>query len=1084
MNNFRIARPFRFTVWGFGLLLGLLVLLLFVLPYAVNIGSVQTKIVTHISKALPGQVRYSSLKLAFLPWPHAVINQGGYSDPDTLSIRFNSGFVRPKVWPLFMGRLELDTLRIDRPEITIVLPTRDPNVPDTLPTSSVREIKSQIRRALSDSSQLLGNITVQIDTGRLALVQGDQIRVDLSEVDLSAIISDNTVRLDLEGGANIVQRFEIQGQVDLSTASGSMALKLTNLITKRIQTLTAIPQGRGFPDSKMDISLWLETQNLASLDTRIRINASEMRIDNGPRSITIQGLLLEGDARWTAEQLDARVTQMRAASPKIRLSGSATWTKPADPADSAITLSIEDADLNVPEIRAVLLDLFGDVPEIQTTFNIVRGGNLSSLSASHTASAWGGLADMDNFEAEGNLSKGRILVPDNLFMLSDVEGNVAWSDGRLLGSDVTARLSNTTARDGSLTIGLLDGSKAFALDTTLSADLAELPAILKKLVRDKDGLALLEKLPPVNGQATGRLILGDRLDQISATVDTEARLKLLDAVLTISGNLENLATPQATVSLKARGDLGLQTLNWVRQEGGLPDELLPQSPLSITLADIVRAPNGAVNVRADISLASDMEISAALQIQPPVLQLKKLHVRDKASDAILSFHRPNDAAPWEISFNGNLEKSTVDKFYRQNLIDSGALKGNLQAKIDTVTPTRSTIQGSLEARKLALQDSFLGSVYVDEAILNGKANRLDIPSAAVRWHDHTIQISGKTTFLPKMVDVDLTVAADSLDVDEIMQVIERKIIATAARPANPAELPEVQGSVTIQIDDLALGGYRYVPLHAEIELAPDHTIADINTANVCGIALTGQIAITKDKTILKFTPYAKQTVLEHTSSCLTSLANTERYEGIIDVRGEVTSQGVGRDELIANLKGHADIRVTNGRIYNIGAAGFLTNVLSYFSLNQLIQGDMPDLTKDNFQYQSIESKLSVKDGLLHVEEGVLKSNAINLVAEGKYNIESDDLKLDVLVSPLTSLDWVIERIPVINKILKGTLVAVPVRVKGPAADPTVVPLSPSAVGTRVGGILKRTFEAPYRIVEPILPETSDAPQKSDDKATP
>ena len=172
--------------------------------------------IKQISNALPGQVQFSSLKLAFLPKPHAVINQGAYSDPDTLSIRFNRGFVRPKVGPLFMGRLELDTLRIDRPEITLVLPTRDPSAPDALPTFSVREIKSQVRRTLSDSSQLLGNLTVQIDAGRLTVMEGDQIRVDLSEVDLSAIITDNTVRLDLEGGANIAQRFEMQGQVDLS----------------------------------------------------------------------------------------------------------------------------------------------------------------------------------------------------------------------------------------------------------------------------------------------------------------------------------------------------------------------------------------------------------------------------------------------------------------------------------------------------------------------------------------------------------------------------------------------------------------------------------------------------------------------------------------------------------------------------------------------------------------------------------------------------------------------------------------------------------------------------------------------------
>ena len=50
--------------------------------------------------------------------------------------------------------------------------------------------------------------------------------------------------------------------------------------------------------------------------------------------------------------------------------------------------------------------------------------------------------------------------------------------------------------------------------------------------------------------------------------------------------------------------------------------------------------------------------------------------------------------------------------------------------------------------------------------------------------------------------------------------------------------------------------------------------------------------------------------------------------------------------------------------------------------------------------------------------------------------------------------------------------AIPVGVKGPVADPTVVPLAPSAVGSRVGGILKRTIETPFRIIEPIIPQSA------------
>jgi len=151
----------------------------------------------------------------------------------------------------------------------------------------------------------------------------------------------------------------------------------------------------------------------------------------------------------------------------------------------------------------------------------------------------------------------------------------------------------------------------------------------------------------------------------------------------------------------------------------------------------------------------------------------------------------------------------------------------------------------------------------------------------------------------------------------------------------------------------------------------------------------------------------------------------------------------------------------------VGSAGFFTNLLSYLSVNQYIQGNMADLQTNDFVYNHIASRWTIEEGTLDIEEGVLKSNSVNLVAQGKYDLSSKDLDLVVLVSPLTTVDWIVEHIPVVGHILQGTLVAIPVRVKGPAADPTITPLSPKAVGTRLAGILKRTINAPVRIIEPL-----------------
>ena len=77
--------------------------------------------------------------------------------------------------------------------------------------------------------------------------------------------------------------------------------------------------------------------------------------------------------------------------------------------------------------------------------------------------------------------------------------------------------------------------------------------------------------------------------------------------------------------------------------------------------------------------------------------------------------------------------------------------------------------------------------------------------------------------------------------------------------------------------------------------------------------------------------------------------------------------------------------------------------------------------------------------------------------------------LKVLVSPLGTVDAVVRKIPILRYILAGTLVTIPVAVRGDISDPKVTPLEPAAVGEELLGIVERTLKVPARIISPILP---------------
>ena len=60
-----------------------------------------------------------------------------------------------------------------------------------------------------------------------------------------------------------------------------------------------------------------------------------------------------------------------------------------------------------------------------------------------------------------------------------------------------------------------------------------------------------------------------------------------------------------------------------------------------------------------------------------------------------------------------------------------------------------------------------------------------------------------------------------------------------------------------------------------------------------------------------------------------------------------------------------------------------------------------------------------------------------------------------------------------SDVLGGTLISVPMKVKGDLKNPTVIPLSPSAVGSRLLGIMKRALQVQQKVIEPVLPKKEE-----------
>ena len=106
---------------------------------------------------------------------------------------------------------------------------------------------------------------------------------------------------------------------------------------------------------------------------------------------------------------------------------------------------------------------------------------------------------------------------------------------------------------------------------------------------------------------------------------------------------------------------------------------------------------------------------------------------------------------------------------------------------------------------------------------------------------------------------------------------------------------------------------------------------------------------------------------------------------------------------------------------------------------------------------------------------------MGLACEGEIDLSRKEMDLVILVAPFRTVDRIVKHIPIVGGIMGGKLISIPFRAKGKLGDPYVIPLSPTAVGSGVLGILERTLKLPITIMEPLFSNSKPEKKSSESR---
>lgn len=579
-------------------------------------------------------------------------------------------------------------------------------------------------------------------------------------------------------------------------------------------------------------------------------------------------------------------------------------------------------------------------------------------------------------------------------------------------------------------------------------------------------------LPPLS-IVSGRFAVGD--DAIRVT-DAEART--MDASFRVSGALSGYRSAPPAIEATADGEVGPEAFRWGWERASLPSEFRPAAPIALRGVRLGLTGGGALSLAGDFVVANGPRLTLDLAADGKSTDVRNLTVADGDSTASMAFRRQEGA--FDVRFKGRLAVSTLAKLFEERKPRGGGIEGDLRALVPAENLGRLTAEGTLTATDLDVPTP-AGSVTIERLDVRAAKSRFDVASSSLVLDEQRFSVAGSATFRDEAIVLDMDVATGDLSWTRVEKVLDRledakkkaaaavtaaetQAVEATPKKAAPA-FPAVGGDLRVSVDSFSYRTLVWKPVLADVRFGKDAALAAVRKAEVCGISTTGEARLRPGGAVAveaRVNSAGPDINVPLTCLGLENVSMTGGYEASVQVKGEGAIS-----ELPRAVRGPLTFKATKGRI---GKATVLTRILGVLNATDVFAGKSGTRVGEAIAYDAITVVGEVADGGVSIRAAALKSPSITMAARGTVGYLDRSLDLMVLSHPLSTVDRIIQAVPVVRHVLGRDFLAVAVKVTGKIGDPKATVTPGRDVGKGLVGILERTVTLPVKVFDPPAPE--------------
>ncbi|MDX1815379.1 MAG: hypothetical protein R3239_05415, partial [Thermodesulfobacteriota bacterium] len=460
--------------------------------------------------------------------------------------------------------MRVSEVRVETADFTVTIPEKAKRAPEKgeeVPAPA--SLEKKLRSLLDALARIVPDLKVVLTDGRVDMSGGGFPLLSFRGIEGSAVLPPNGPDVDLSCTGTLWERGSVKGVFDAGSLTGKGQIVLKRFRPHLLAGSLFPGSGWGMSDSDIDLDLRVKADGWAKTHAEADVSLHRIALYRGKRRLELTNGTIQGALDRDGEKTSVALTQLSLDSPRLLLSGNLFL-------DGEANRSRADAQarqVDIASVREHALALAGDVSLLTDIFSIVKGGTIPVLAFQAEGETADDLWQLENMRFSGRILEGKVNVDaGNADLDIDrVQGSLALTQGFLTANGLEGNMGKIAARGGTLRMGLFGSDPPVHLEADVSADAAELPPLLTRLVPSDSFRKEMSRIEALKGNASGRLTLGETVESIQVAIQVDAmnlsaKYERLPYPLTVSGGRLLYRGEEIAVT-GARGEMGKSTFS-------------------------------------------------------------------------------------------------------------------------------------------------------------------------------------------------------------------------------------------------------------------------------------------------------------------------------------------------------------------------------------------------------------------------------------------------------------------------------------------------------------------------------------------